>query len=124
MKRFKQADFFGQVILIIAFIVALGTWGFSTIIAGYIIVGVWQLTSMVIHFYNEWHMNRGGKRSYYFYISVSTVVLICAAFLFPSALLSFLYLLLFLAPLMAIYYTSICYNEVFHPYRRPSETIF
>ncbi len=95
-----------------------------TLMIGYFVLGAWQLTSMAVHFYNDWHMHRHRKRYQYFYFSIIAILLLCGGFLFPTVLLLVFVVMFFAAPVMALYYAFLCYKEVFHAYKRPSEIIF
>ena len=122
MKTFKHIDLYIQIALIISLTIASLINHDSTFLVAYFVVGTWQAISMVVHQYNKWHIRKEGRRYYYQRIVVCTLLLMAFAFLIPY-LFIFWYLLLFTAPFLAIYYTAICYREVFYPAKRPLELI-
>jgi hypothetical protein len=123
MKRIKQIDLYGQLVIISGFVVATLLWENASFIIGYFVVGLWQVISMLMHYLKGWNMRRGGKRYIYLYISAFTILLLAGAFILPRYLFIIFYIMLFAAPFMAIYYTIICYMEVANAERRPSEVI-
>lgn len=111
MRTFKTIDFYGQVLLIVGFALAQLIWGEAIFIIGYFVVGSWQVISMLVHYYNNWFTGKGTARSFYHWVTLITVLLMITVVIF--------YLLLFLAPFMAIYYCWLCYDEVYHKMQRP-----
>jgi len=118
MKRFKELDFAISVALIIFFAVAAilnkKGMGNNNLIIGYFVVGGWQCLSMIIHTAAEYFTKKWGRRFYYQWISLVAVVTI------PAGSVWVLYPL---APLMAVYYTYICYDETFIRMKRPMELL-
>ena len=54
MKKFKQVDYYINIALILAFsIVSLINMD-GTFIIGYLVVGGWQVISMIVHSYHHW----------------------------------------------------------------------
>ena len=122
MKTFKHIDLYIQIALIISLTIASLINQDGTFLVAYFVVGTWQVVSMLVHHYNKWHISKAGRRYYYHRITAGTILVMALAFLIPY-LFIFCYLLLFAAPVMAIYYTAICYREVFYPAKRPLELI-
>ena len=122
MKNFKTIDFIIQVFLIISFIIKSTLNIDQTFIYGYFIVGGWQVISMIVHQINKWYTNQGSRRFYYHRITAATLFIIPSGFIIPNFFIVWVPLL-FVAPIMAIYYLAICYREVFYPAKRPLELI-
>jgi len=104
MKKFKIIDFWISVLLIIIFLVLSIRNGDFTFIVGYIVVGYWQVTSMIVHALNHWFTKKGGvRRSYHWITFISLLTMPLGSYL----------ILFFMAPVMAVYYTYLCYDEVY-----------
>jgi hypothetical protein len=112
MKKFKIIDFWVSVSLIIGSII----YGFlvknETIIISYFIVGGWQVVSILIHFFTKYKAN--SSRKIYQLLALAIGLLPIAHFIDEKIELIILFVLLFVTPAMAIYYTSLCGFEVFH----------
>lgn len=104
MKKIKLADFWISVALIIIFLVISLIKQDNTFIIGYFVVGSWQTLSMIVHAYTDWFNEKMSKRRVYHWITAISLV---------TMPLGSFWILVFTAPFMAIYYTWICYNEVF-----------
>ncbi len=122
MKDFKTIDFIIQVFLIISIIIKSLLNMDQTFIYGYFIIGGLQVISMIVHQKNKWYTNQGSRRFYYHRITAATLIIMPAGFIMPYFFIVWV-LLLFVAPIMAIYYLAICYREVFYPAKRPSDLI-
>jgi hypothetical protein len=110
MKQFKTIDFWVSSLLIAIFTIASIFKGNETFMYGYFIVGGWQIISMIIHIAARCFTYKGGVRNIYCWIVLISIVTVPVG--------SFV-VLLFTAPVMAIYYTWICYNEVYVKMQRP-----
>lgn len=110
MKKFKTLDYQISLLLIIGFSIASLLLRNSIFIAGYFTVGSWQVISMIIHAKNGWFTNKGGARYIYHWVTLVSLIT------FPIG--SF-FILLFTAPVMAIYYNWLCYHEVKFKMQRP-----
>ncbi|MBC7936062.1 MAG: hypothetical protein H7Y86_11985 [Rhizobacter sp.] len=119
MKKYKIIDFWISVLLIIgSFIFSLVQFDRSFLIA-YYIVGGWQIVSMSIHVFNRWFTHRGDRR-YTYHILVGIIVAFSLIGLTYDPVLMFvLFPLVVAAPLMAIYYTWLCYAEIYVKMQRP-----
>lgn len=116
MKNFKIVDFWISVVLIIGctFFVLLSDeeWGAALVIS-YFIVGGWQVVSMTVHAVKGYFTKKAGSRLLYHWIVVSVVIL------FPLTM----WILIYIAPVMAIFYTWLCYHETFLMMKRPMELL-
>ncbi|CAN5713052.1 hypothetical protein BH11BAC3_BH11BAC3_43260 [soil metagenome] len=110
MKKFKTIDLTINVALIIGSVIfGLINRG-ESFIGGYFVVGIWQVISMVIHAWNKWFTGKRGQRYMYHWITLISVA---------TLPLGSFWILLFTAPFMAIYYTWLCYHEVYVRMQRP-----
>jgi hypothetical protein len=110
MQRFKIIDFWISCVLIAGFTIAGLINRDFTFIIGYIVVGSWQVISMIVHIAAGSFVYKGGERYMYNWITL------IALLTFP---VGSYWILVFTAPLMALYYTRICYKEVFIKMKRP-----
>jgi hypothetical protein len=119
MKQFKIIDFWISIGLIVFFTVLSFAKMGETFLYGYFAVGGWQIISMVIHFINKWFCNKGTVR-YNYQRAVFVLILISlAGLVFKPLLFLVLFLLVFAAPVMAVYYTFICHEEIYVKMQRP-----
>ena len=115
MKRLKKIDFWISVILIVIGVI-ISLFGIikdslgSFFIMAYFIVGGWQSFSMIFHAYNHWFTYGKGKRYIYHWVTFIALATIPVG--------SFA-ILLFIAPIMAVYYTWLCYEEAYIKMQRP-----
>jgi hypothetical protein len=103
MKAFKYADALISLVLISFFGSLALTRGLDILITGYLIVGGWQVISMLVHIVKKWFVAKTGVRYYYHWLSF----LLLVTFFIGS-----LWLLFYLAPFMAIFYTGLCIYEI------------
>lgn len=122
MKNFKIIDFIIQIFLIVSLLGKSLIDSDKTFLYAYCIIGGWQVLSMMVHQYNRWYTNNLSRRYYYHRITMGVILTMAFAYLIPIFFI-FWYLMLFAAPIMAIYYTAICYREVFYPVKRPLDLI-
>lgn len=119
MKTFKLLDYWISIILIItSLIYGLLAKDFH-FIYGYFVVGGWQIISILIHAWNRWFTNKQTGRYVYHCIVAIVIGAALIGLLIPLLLLAVLYLLLFTAPFMALFYTWLCYREVYVKMQRP-----
>jgi hypothetical protein len=120
MKQFKKIDMWISIVLIIAAMIWVKN--FDEITTSYFIIGGWQIISMVIHIIKKWFTHKGTKRQTY-----QIIVLVTITFTILSIPANFviipMYILLFAAPLMAIYYTVLCFQETYIKMKRPLEQL-
>ena len=119
MKKFKLYDTWISILLIVGFtIVSLVKLDYTFII-GYFVVGGWQVISMIVHAINSWFTKKGSVRYNYHYLVAIIFLLAAVGLLAHALLIVVLPILLFTAPIMAIYYTLLCYTEVYEKMQRP-----
>jgi hypothetical protein len=112
MKKFKIADFWISLFLMTTCTVfVLLSWEElgSSLVISYCIVGGWQVISMVTHVLTGYFTKRIGTRFLYHGIVLVVVIL------FPFTM----WVLIYAAPFMAIFYTYMCYYETFVLLKRP-----
>ena len=118
MKIFKTTDIALSILLILGSLIIAGTHSDYTFY-GYFITGGWQVVSMLVHEYHHWFTERGGRRRVYHKIVIACFVLALTGWLVYYVLYAELVILLFTAPVMAIYYTALCWRETFMKMKRP-----
>ena len=119
MKKFKMIDTWISFGLIIIFTLLSLIKLDYTFLIGYCTVGGWQMISMIIHAINGWFTHRKAGR-YYYHLSVAVLAaLTLLGLLVYPVLWAVIVVLLFAAPFMAIYYTWLCYEEVYVKMQRP-----
>ena len=112
MKLFKEIDFWISVGLIIAYSIIFLMEGKKPslnnyyLIQGYIVVGMWQTTSMIIHILLRKNFPISYVRKLYTWLTAVCLITM------PMGLLM-LAILLFMAPFMAIFYACLCGYELF-----------
>jgi hypothetical protein len=110
MKKFKIIDFWISIVLIMIFTMVSIINGDFTFLIGYLVVGAWQVISMIVHIYAGLFIHKAGARYIYHWITLIALITI------PIG--SYL-ILLFTAPFMAVYYTYLCYRETYVKMKRP-----
>ena len=110
MKRLKKIDFWVSCLLIAGFTVASVVNRDYTFLLGYLVVGGYQLISMIVHLAAGSFIYKGGPR--YFYNRITLITLLTIP-------IGSFWILLFAAPFMALYYTWICYEETYIKMQRP-----
>lgn len=120
MKTLKIVDIYIQVALFVGIIATtiISNDLMFALLLGYFIIGGYQLAGMLIHEFNHWFTSHGTARRYYHNISYTMVIGMILTPVFEFAGHVF-FLLLYLAPIMAIYYTWLCYKETFVYLKRP-----
>ncbi len=117
MKKFKKIDCIVQAVLLLAAIVwnlagfAQGHFlGNEPFIIPYFAIGGWQLMSVVVHAIKPMY-NKKIPRRIYLFVLLAVVAGSIVSYLQGDAVLQFFYVLLFVAPAMAIYYCIVCIAE-------------
>ncbi len=115
MKKFKIFDVWISALLILAsLLIAIFGKSFAFII-GYFIVGGWQIISMLVHIYNtNWISQPNVSRKIYCWVTALSLLS------FP---IGGYIILLLIAPLMAFFYTYICYEETYKKMKRPLDDL-
>lgn len=119
MKNFKKMDAWISVILIAAFTILPWIKNLNLFLAGYLVVGGWQLISMIIHAIDGRFAKRDSQRYWYHWTVAITGLAVISGFIFQPLLLLILYALLFVSPFMAVFYTWLCFKEVKKMNQRP-----
>ena len=114
MKTFKLIDAWVSLISILVFAAIVPFQGIEMLITGYLIVGSWQVISMILHALCEDRVGKHTSRIIYHWITLVSLLTI------PIG--SFR-ILIFIAPFMAIYYTGLCFWEIKHRMARPISVI-
>lgn len=113
MKKFKEIDFYISTGLITTFtiltLVEGGGFFSENLILGLIVVGTWQSISMLTHAIRQ-SFTQNHLRSAYHIISLFTLI---------TLPLGSFWILPAIAPIMAVFYTWLCYDETFNRMRRP-----
>lgn len=125
MKEFKQVDWLISLSLIVLFLVA-GLLDSIWFIYGYFSVGGWQIISMLVHELSGWFVPKGSLRRNYHLVVLAIVIVGPSFLVFPPLVYVsgfILFTLLFAAPVMALFYTSLCYDEWKKLSKRPISVI-
>lgn len=110
MKKFKKIDTWINITLITAFAIASIINKDYTFLIGYCVVGGWQVISMLVHIFYRRALQLSRVRSVYHIITLIAVATMPVGSIF---------ILLFTAPFMAIFYTWLCFDEVRKMHQRP-----
>jgi len=117
MKTFKKIDAYVSVSLILFFIfwIPFNLKSGNGLIDGalflsYYVIGGWQVISMLVHAITGTFVYGGGIRYIYHWITFIAVVTMPAGSV---------WILIFTAPFMAVFYTWLCFQEVYVKMRRP-----
>ena len=117
MKTYKTIDFYGSLILMISAVIFAGIPGIDFFLVGYFVVGAWQLISVIVHAVNGWF--QGNKRSWYNKILILVLILSIFGIVSYYVLFILLLIMLFAAPVMAVYYAQLSYAELKSMNTRP-----
>ncbi len=111
MLVFKKIDLWISVISIFVFTVLGVICNDATFLVGYFSVGGWQVMSMLVHHFNNSFTNKGSLRHNYHYFTLVAVLLMLSTPLLKVTGIVFI-ILLFAAPFLAVYYSTICFKEL------------
>jgi hypothetical protein len=119
MKKFKIIDFWisvGLVILvtIIRFDQHIDYLLCEYLFSPYAIVGTWQVISMLVHAYHRWFTRDKGLRYTYHWIIFIALITVGAG----SS-----WLLLSAGAFLTVFYTWLCYEEVYTKMKRPLDVL-
>lgn len=110
MRKFKEVDMWISIVLIVGFSIATLIKQDNTFIIGYFVVGGWQVISMIVHAVTgTFTHSRGYRFAYHWIAFISVITMPIGSF----------WILLFTAPVMAVYYTGLCYTELRKMNERP-----
>lgn len=122
MKTFKYIDWLVSLTLIAGSLVFI-LFRPDNFLYGYVIVGGWQVISMLVHECAGWFVQNKRARRPYHVIVLSLILVVLVCFVLAGigyiVLLLLGFFLLGFAPLMAIIYTKLCYDEWKGLVRRP-----
>jgi len=104
-----MADLGINLSLIIFFITSTVLNGFENLITGYLWVGGWQSLSMIVHSASGWMAPFNKTRNVYHWIAFFAVI---------TMPLGSIYILLYAAPFMALFYTALCIYEIKYQFRK------
>ena len=115
MKAFKIIDFLLQVVLIVVGIVMIVFFGGMNLeridfFIGYFLIGAWQISSVVVHFFYQAPYETHMRKLYLFALAVVTIFVVLAVFI-DRIFLFTAEILLFFSPVMALYYLVVCFVE-------------
>ena len=119
MKKFKIADYIICTVLIIGFIAYYFFKIEKIYFTGCLVVGAWQILSMIVHAVNKCFINKNGPRFIYHCVILILIATLIVSVLFLDSGTTILNFLYYTAPTMAIFYTWLCYHEVTLKMRRP-----
>lgn len=118
MKKFKLIDAWLSMILISSVILYGLIQRDSNFIYGYFLVGGWQLTSIMVHVSKKWFTHSDQRKHYHIAVAVIACIALVGC-LVNELLWALMFVLFFVSPIMAIYYTWLCYQEVYVKMQRP-----
>jgi hypothetical protein len=111
MRNFKIADMWFSITLIVGFMVyCITAQDIEYLFIGYFVVGGWQVVSMLVHAATRTFTYTGGARVIYHWVTFFSLV---------TMPLGSFWILWFIAPFMAVFYTWLCYHEVYVKMKRP-----
>jgi hypothetical protein len=119
MKKFKTTDTWLSMVLIFGSVVYALCIRDERFIYGYFAVGAWQVASMLVHAFNHWFTEKAGRRLLYHRFVAFLFAVALVGWVYADVLFGLLLVLLFIAPVMALYYNWICYQEVYVKMKRP-----
>jgi hypothetical protein len=119
MKTFKLIDFWVSVGLVVSFLIIIAAGKPDSLIdenilVAYGVIGGWHIISMLVHSIAKWFTPKWGTRFWYHIISCTLVVTIPAGSV---------WILVFIAPFMAFFYTAYCGYEVYIKMNRRPLTV-
>jgi hypothetical protein len=131
MKTFKLLDIIVSAGLII-FVVYSTFITHDMFLEGYFIVGGWQVVSMLVHATFKWFTPKGSTRRQYHRVVLITLILVGVSYLafefYPSTIAGCILVILILhlfvfSPVMAVWYTLMCGEELKKLKKRPLATL-
>lgn len=113
LKDFKTLDLTIQAVLILAALIVDLIWQHSgSIIVSYLVVGGWQIMSMVVHWVEHYDLRRWSHRTVHTASMVALVLLAILGIMHSQLIILLLMGLLVGAPLLAIWYFLLCFLEL------------
>ena len=123
MKRYKKIDAWVSVALISVGCIWCLFQRDASFITFYFIVGFWQVVSMVAHQVKGYNITKHHSRFYYHLLILFLLFMPMFGFIAPIVWWIEMYALLFIAPILAVIYTVICFVEIKRFITRPIELI-
>lgn len=117
MKSIKQIDLYIQIALIALWFLSFLFFK-SAFFIGYFVIGVWHLLS--VSYYAI--VGSFSQKKHYKIVRIivaSIIILVLMGVFLNYIFFTVLYLLIVIAPILAVYYTCICYMEVKSLNERP-----
>jgi len=114
MKKFKIIDMWISIGLICSFGIVSIVKQDNTFITAYFVVGGWQVISMIVHAFTHFFTGKKSVRLIYHWITT---------FCLLTMPLGSFWFLLFAAPVMAVFYTWLCYDEIRKMNQRPLDVL-
>lgn len=75
-------------------------------------IGGWQLLSMAVHLTQRWNQHSNARKVYQ-YLLLAIVCIFLISLLSADMMIWVLYILLYMAPFLALFYLLVCYLEIF-----------
>ena len=123
MKTFKKIDLWISILLIGFFLLLSLIKLDHTFLYGYVVVGSWQIISMLVHVFTGYFTSKRYSRHYYHLLIICILCILLVGWaIYPLAFFVMM-VLLFGAPVMAVIYTIICYNELTINMKRPLDDL-
>lgn len=119
MKKFKLIDTWVSISLILVGTVVSLVKLDNSFMMVYCIVGGWQMISMFVHAIKGWFTHLKTARYNYHALVTILAALSLVGLLITPVLYFVMIALLFAAPVMAVFYTWLCYEEVYVKMQRP-----
>lgn len=117
MKKIKQIDFYIQATLIVLWFLSF-FFIKKLFFIGYFVIGTWHLGSLIYYVFVGSY-SQSNHHNIVRIIVASIIILLLMGVLINSSFFIVLYLLVVIAPVLAVYYTCICYMEVKSLNERP-----
>lgn len=114
MKTFKIIDAWVSMVSFLVFVVLVPLYGIEMLITGYLVVGTWQVISMISHAVSTEPVGKHKARIIYHWITLVSI------FTIP---IGSYWILFFAAPFMAAFYTGLCFWEIKYRMARPISVI-
>lgn len=115
MKTFKKIDWIMQLVMIsLAVLLSVrfkANFLGETFMYSYILVGSWQLISVLIHFFFPPAAKSRARKIYLILLCVSVATGVVIGITNESNLIGFMYVMLFWTPLLALLYLGTCIYE-------------
>lgn len=109
--RFKQIDLIVQLLILLATGAMYFVDSNMAFISLYFVFGGWQFMSMLVHLIAKWNNDHFLRRIYLFALLVIVIIFLISLALVTLMIWLF-YLLLFVTPVLGLYYVLVCWLEL------------